>query len=86
MTDRDETPYDAQGRVAIEGAPGWRYLPFEATAEPAAITVRAEAQDGGAVVAFTVPTYVSRGDELGEITRAVIRAHERMERSAGLGA
>jgi hypothetical protein len=85
MTDREEIPYDARGRVAIHGASGWRYLPFEASAE-AAITVRAEAPDGHAVVAFTVPTYVSRGEELGEITRAVIRAHERMERSAGLGA
>jgi hypothetical protein len=86
MTDRGDTPYDARGRVDIEGAPGWKYLPFESGAENAAITVRAEAADGGAVVEFTVPTYVSRGDELGEITRAVIRARERMERSAGLGA
>ena len=34
---------------------------------------------------FSVPTYVSRGDELGEITRLVIRARVRMECSAGLG-
>ncbi len=86
MSDRDQTPYDSHGRVDIEGAPGWKYLPFESNAEDAAITVRAEGPDAGAVVAFTVPTYVSRGDELGEITRAVIRARERMERSAGLGA
>jgi hypothetical protein len=85
MTDRDGTPYDAHGRVDIDGAPGWKYLPFESSAEAAAITVCAQGPDG-VTVSFTVPTYVSRGEELAEITRAVIRARVRMERSAGLGA
>jgi hypothetical protein len=40
---------------------------------------------GWSYMPFSVPTYVSRGDELGEITRLVIRARVRMERSAGLG-
>jgi hypothetical protein len=36
-------------------------------------------------VTFSVPTYVSKGEELGEITRLVVAARLRMERSAGLG-
>ncbi len=63
---------------------GWKYLPFTPTGD-GAITVRAEGPDGEDI-AFTVPTYVSRGEELGEIARAVIRARLRMDRSAGLGA
>ena len=37
-------------------------------------------------VSFTVPGFLSRGDELGEVTRIVIRAWERMDRASGLGA
>jgi hypothetical protein len=37
-------------------------------------------------VSFTVPRFMSRGDELGEVARIVIRARERMDRAAGLGA
>ena len=37
-------------------------------------------------VSFTVPDFLSRGDELGEVTRIVIRAWERMDRASGLGA
>jgi hypothetical protein len=79
------TPYDDRGRVDVPGAPGWKYLPFESNAEDAAINITAQGADGD-TVSFTVPTYVSRGEELAEITRAVIRARVRMERSAGLGA
>jgi hypothetical protein len=81
----DRTPYDAGGRVEVGGARGWKYLPIETAAgDEAAITVTAEGP-GGATVSFIVPTYVSQGEELGEITRLVIRARERMDRSAGLG-
>jgi hypothetical protein len=37
-------------------------------------------------VTFTVPDFLSRGDELGEVARVVIRAWERTVRAAGLGA
>ena len=40
----------------------------------------------GITVTFSVPKYVSQGDELGEITRLVIGARLRMTRSAGFGA
>jgi hypothetical protein len=82
----DPSPYDGQGRVDVDGCPGWKYLPFESNAEGGGpITVTAEGPEG-VTVTFSVPTYVSRGDELGEITRLVIRARVRMERSAGVGA
>ena len=78
------TPYDAEGRVDVAGAPGWKYLPFE-QCEGEGIAVTLEAPDG-ARARFVVPAYLSRGAELGEVARIVIRARERMERSAGLGA
>jgi hypothetical protein len=85
MTRNDgPSPYDGDGRVDIRGCPGWKYLPFEAGSEGGPITITAEGPEDLAVT-FSVPTYVSRGDELGEITRLVIRARLRMERSAGLG-
>jgi hypothetical protein len=37
-------------------------------------------------IGFTVPDFLSRGDELGEVARIVIRAWERMDRASGLGA
>jgi hypothetical protein len=81
----DPSPYDDHGRVEIDGCPGWKYLPFESNAKvDGPIAVTAEGPEGVTVM-FSVPTYVSRGDELGEITRLVIRARVRMERSAGVG-
>ena len=85
MTGNDEaTPYDGDGRVEIRGCPGWRYLPFEAGDDGGPITITAEGPEGDTVT-FSVPTYVSKGEELGEITRLVVAARVRMERSAGLG-
>jgi hypothetical protein len=80
----DSSPYDGLGRVDVRGWPGWRYLPFAAGTEGGPITITAEGPDGLAVT-FSVPTYVSRGDELREITGLVIRARIRMERAAGVG-
>lgn len=80
----DSSPYDSRGRVDVGGCPGWKYLPFDSDAARDSITVTVERPDGDTVT-FSVPTYVSRGDELGEITRLVIRARVRMERSAGVG-
>lgn len=82
-----ERPYDDQGRVAIGGLDGWRYDPFAKTGEgdELAVEVTARREDGMSVT-FTVPAYVSRGDEIHEVARVVIEARERMERSKGLGA
>ena len=84
MSNDDPTPYDGDGRVDIDGCPGWKYAPFEAGDEGGPITITAEGPDD-LTVTFSVPTYVSRGDELGKITRLVIGARLRMEHSAGLG-
>lgn len=80
-----ESPVDDRGSVAIDGAPGWRYLPISAAPGDDALTVSAEREDG-LRVSFTVPGFLSRGDELGEVARIVIRARERTERAEGLGA
>jgi hypothetical protein len=84
-TPRAESPVDERGGVAIDGAPGWKYRPFEAPPGAEALTVTAEREDG-LTITFTVPAYVSRGDELGDVARIVIRARERTERAEGLGA
>jgi hypothetical protein len=86
-SDDGTTPYDGDGRVEIPGLPGWKYLPFETETdgEGGPIRVTAEGPEG-VTVTFSVPKYVSQGDELGDITRLVIHARLRMERSAGLGA
>jgi hypothetical protein len=85
MTSNDgPSPYDGDGRVEIPGSPGWKYLPIETDAEGGPITVTAEGPEG-VTVTFSVPKYVSQGEELGDITRLVIAARVRMERSAGLG-
>jgi hypothetical protein len=80
----DASPYDEQGRIEVPGATGWRYLPIEPAGEDALAVTLAGPDD--VHVGFTVPDFVSRGEELGEIARLVIRARERMDRSAGLGA
>jgi hypothetical protein len=83
-SDDNRTPYDGDGRVDVPGSPGWKYLPIETDAEGGPITVTAEGPEGVSVT-FSVPKYVSEGEELGDITRLVIHARLRMERSAGLG-
>jgi hypothetical protein len=79
-----ESPYDAEGRIDVPGAPGWRYLPIEPAGDDA-LAVTVEGPDD-VRVAFTVPDFLSRGDELGEVARIVIRGWERMDRASGLGA
>jgi hypothetical protein len=81
---RDSSPYDDEGRIEVPDAPGWRYLPIAPTGDDAlAVTVTGP---DNVRVSFTVPGFLSRGDELGEVTRIVIRAWERMDRASGLGA
>jgi hypothetical protein len=79
-----DSPYDAGGRVDVPDAPGWQYLGIHGDGADALSVELAGPDD--ARVAFTVPGFLSRGDELGEVARIVIRAWERKERAAGLGA
>ncbi len=78
------SPFGADGSISVPDAPGWRYRSIEPDGEDS-LAVTVEGSEG-ALVTFSVPTFVSRGEELGEVTRIVIRARERMDRSAGLGA
>ena len=69
----------------MAGADGWRYLPFErdeATGEHRITLVR---ESDGEEVAFTLPSFVEQGDELGEIALLVIRARSRWRELKGLG-
>jgi hypothetical protein len=71
---------------SISGVEGWSYRPFEPAADDeGGLRVTAE-RDDGVTVSFTVPEYVSRGDEIHDVARVVIAARERMERGKGLGA
>ncbi len=84
-TDRGASPVDDEGRIAVAGADGWRYLPFErddATGEHRITLVR---DTDGEEVQFTLPAFVEQGDELGEIALLVIRARERWRELKGLG-
>ena len=80
----DSTPYDSEGRIGVPDAPGWQYIAIHGQGDDA-LAVDLAGPDG-ARIGFTVPSFLSRGEELGEVTRVVIRAWERQERSAGLGA
>ena len=82
-TQAADTPYDADGGVDVPDAPGWRYLAIHGHADDALAVELAGPDD--ARIGFTVPRFLTRGDELGEVARIVIRALERQERAAGLG-
>ncbi|HYX87570.1 MAG TPA: hypothetical protein VE777_21570 [Gaiellales bacterium] len=84
---RPDTPYDELGRVAVPGAPGWKYKPFERVGrgDDRAIAVTVEREDG-ARVRFTIPAFVDRSEEIHAVACILIRARERMEATAGLGA
>ena len=79
-----ETPYDRQGRVGVPGAPEWTYGSIRGDGDDD-LVVELEGPDD-AHAAFTVPSFLGRGDEIGEVARVVIRAWERTVRAAGLGA
>jgi hypothetical protein len=79
-----DTPYDEEGRVGVPGAPEWRYASIHGEGGDA-LAVELEGPDD-ARAAFTVPDFLGRGDEIGEVARVVIRAWERTQRAAGLGA
>jgi hypothetical protein len=84
-TYREASPIDAQGRVPVAGADGWLYAPIDRsdTSDEQRITlIRIENNEE---VSFTLPHFVERGDELGEIALIVIRARERWRELKGLG-
>jgi hypothetical protein len=80
----DDTPYDDQGHVGVPGAPEWRYASIRGDGGDALAVALAGPDE--AKLAFTVPDFLARGDEIGEVARVVIRAWERTQRAAGLGA
>jgi hypothetical protein len=63
---------------------GWSYRPLEKQDDGAHRVTLAHEQ--GAELWFIVPSFVERGEELGEIARVVIRAHDRWHELEGLGA
>jgi hypothetical protein len=77
-----ETPYDTHGRVGVPGAPEWTYGSIRG--DGGDLVVELEGPED-AEAAFRVPSFLSRGDELGEVARVVIRAWERTVRAAGVG-
>jgi len=78
-------PADTGHRTPVSGAKGWSYLPFEHSAETGEHRIRL-VRDDGVEVAFTVPSFVEQGEELGEMALLVIRARERWRDVKGLGA
>lgn len=79
-----DSPYDARGHVDVPGAAEWQYAAIHGDAGDA-LAVELAGPDH-VRIAFTVPNFLNRGDELGEVARIVIRAWERKERTEGLGA
>lgn len=79
-----DSPYDDRGRVDVPEAAGWQYAAIRG-GEGDALAVELAGPDD-ARLAFTVPNFLNRGDELGEVARIVIRGWERKERTEGLGA
>jgi hypothetical protein len=84
-TDPGASPVDDEGRIAVAGADGWRYLPFEHDDATGEHRVTLEREEDGERVQFTVPSFVEQGDELGEIALLVIRARQRWRRLKGVG-
>jgi hypothetical protein len=80
----DDSPYDDEGRVGVPGAPEWTYASIRGDGDEN-LAVALEGPEE-ARLTFTVPNFLARGDEIGEVARAVIRAWERTQRAAGLGA
>ncbi len=84
-TNRGASPVDDEGRIAVAGADGWRYLPFAKDERTGAHEITLERESDGEQVTFTMPAFVEQGDELGEIALLVIRARERWRELKGVG-
>jgi ferredoxin len=57
-------PVDSQGRIAVAGADGWRYLPFEHDEGHEMRRITLEREEDGEQVSFLLPDFVEQGDEL----------------------
>jgi len=84
-TNPGASPVDDEGRVAVAGADGWRYLPFKRDERTGEHEITLEREEDGEQVRFTLPAFVEQGDELGEIALLVIRARERWRELKGVG-
>ena len=84
-TDPGASPVDDEGRIAVAGAEGWRYLPFERDDATGEHRITLERVEDGEQVRFTLPAFVEQGDELGEIALLVIRARQRWRALKGVG-
>jgi hypothetical protein len=84
-TDPGASPVDDEGRIAVAGADGWRYLPFERDDATGEHRITLEREEDGEQVRFTLPSFVEQGDELGEIALLVIRARQRWRKLKGVG-
>jgi hypothetical protein len=84
-TNPGAVPVDDEGRVAVAGADGWRYLPFKQDERTGEHEITLERESDGEQVRFTMPAFVEQGDELGEIALLVIRARERWRELKGVG-
>ena len=84
-TDPGASPVDDQGRIAVSGAEGWLYLPFERDDDTGQHRITLVREEDGEEVWFTLPSFVEQGDELGEIALLVIRARQRWRELKGLG-
>ena len=71
--------------AAAHGGTGVERLAVPATGDELARLAVTLNGPGDTRVTYSVPSFISRGAELGEVTRIVIRAWERMDRSAGVG-
>ncbi|MDX6495173.1 MAG: hypothetical protein QOE17_1159 [Gaiellales bacterium] len=80
----DQTPYDTAAMIEIGDSPGWRYRSIDADGDRLNVTVVRDSD--GCELEYSVPAVVQRGDELGEITRIVIGAQERVDHTKGMGA
>ncbi|MBV9916281.1 MAG: hypothetical protein JO153_07230 [Solirubrobacterales bacterium] len=70
----------------VHGADGWSYLPFERNEETREHHITLIRDEDGETVEMTLPSFVERGDELGQIALLVIQARERWRDLKGLGA
>jgi hypothetical protein len=84
-TNREASPVDDQGRVAVAGADGWYYAPDRGDEAGDERRITLVHDEEGEETTFTVPSFVAQGDELGEIALLVIRAHERWRALKGVG-
>lgn len=77
--------HDHTSSHEVPGTSGWAYGPFEHDEDDGGRTVTL-VHSSGYETSFTVPEFVSQGEDIGDVARVVIRAWERREATKGLGA